>query len=78
MKNSHADKERQRELKEEQILQNKSNGSKDQFKQTANLEEEGYNIAKNKEIGKTIASDKFRHGRWFLVLLNSRHDCQAL
>jgi hypothetical protein len=73
MENSQADKERQQELKEEeQVLQNRGNGFKDQFKQTANLKE-GDNIDKNKEIGKTIASDKYSNtidGFWFSLVPN--------
>ena len=77
MENSKADKEkqqqRQQECKEgegEQVLQNKRIGDKDQFKQTANLNE-GDNNAKNKEIGKTIASDKYSNtidGFWFSLV----------
>src|SRR5438093_587732 len=74
MKNSHADKEkqqqRQQECKEGQVLHNKRIGDKDQFKQIANLNE-GDNNAKNKEIGKTIASDKYSNtidGFWFSLV----------
>jgi uncharacterized protein len=75
MKNIQADKEkqqqRQQECKEEeQALQNKRIGDKDQFKQIANLNE-GDNNAKNREIGKTIASDKYSNtidGFWFSLV----------
>lgn len=75
MENSQANKERQQqrqqELNEEQVIQNRRNGDKDQFKQTANSKEEGDNIDKNKEIGKTIASDKYSNtidGFWFSLV----------
>jgi len=78
MENSQANKERQQqrqhELKEEeeeeQVIQNRRIGDKDQFKQTA-YSKEGDNIDKNKEIGKTIASDKYSNtidGFWFSLV----------
>ena len=53
MENSQANKERQQqrqqELNEEQVIQNRRNGDKDQFKQTANLKEEGDNTDNGKK-----------------------------
>lgn len=53
MENSQANKERQQqrqqELNEEQVNQNRRNGDKDQFKQTANSKEEGDNIDNGKK-----------------------------
>jgi len=63
-------KEEEEEEEEEQVIQNRRIGDKDQFKQTA-YSKEGDNIDKNKEIGKTIASDKYSNtidGFWFSLV----------
>ena len=54
MENSQANKERQQQRQqelneEEQVIQNRRNGDKDQFKQTANSKEEGDNIDNGKK-----------------------------